>query len=88
MNNVQNEMKRAVDAGYWTLYRYNPNAERPMTVDSKAPSMDYETFLDGENRYAALKLTFPEYAEALFKAAGEDAKARYRQYKAQEELKL
>ena len=88
MSSVQEEMKRAVDAGYWTLYRYNPNAERPMTVDSKAPSMDYETFLDGENRYAALKLTFPEYAETLFKAAKEDAEVRYRQYKAQEELKL
>ena len=88
MSSVQEEMKRAVDAGYWTLYRYNPNAERPMTVDSKAPSMDYETFLDGENRYAALKLTFPEYAETLFKAAAEDAETRYRQYKAQEELKL
>ena len=85
---MQEEMKRAVDAGYWTLYRYNPNAERPMTVDSKAPSMDYEAFLDGENRYAALKLTFPEYAETLFKAAKEDAEIRYRQYKAQEELKL
>ena len=88
MSSVQEEMKRAVDAGYWTLYRYNPNAERPMTVDSKAPSMDYETFLDGENRYAALKLTFPEYAETLFKAAKEDAENRYRQYKAQEEMKL
>lgn len=88
MSSVQEEMKRAVDAGYWTLYRYNPNAEQPMTVDSKAPSMDYETFLDGENRYAALKLTFPEYAETLFKAAKEDAENRYRQYKAQEELKL
>ena len=88
MSSVQEEMKRAVDAGYWTLYRYNPNAERPMTVDSKAPSMDYETFLDGETRYAALKLTFPEYAETLFKAAKEDAEVRYRQYKAQEELKL
>ena len=88
MNNVQDEMKRAVDAGYWTLYRYNPNAERPMTVDSKEPSMSYEEFLDGETRYAALKRTFPEYAETLFKAASEDAANRYRQYKAQEELKL
>ncbi len=88
MSGAQEEMKRAVDAGYWTLYRYNPEAEQPMTVDSKAPTLDYEAFLDGETRYAALKLTFPEYAETLFKTASEDAADRYRQYKAQEELKL
>ena len=85
MANVQNEMKRAVDAGYWTLYRYNPNAEKPMKVDSKAPTMDYEEFLDGETRYAALKRTFPEYAETLFKQAKEDAEVKYQKYKAQEE---
>jgi len=86
MNNVQDEMKRAVEAGYWTLYRYDPNKEHPMTVDSKAPSMDYEEFLDGETRYAALKRTFPEYAELLFRQAKEDAEARYLHYKAQESL--
>lgn len=86
MSNVQAEMKRAVDAGYWTLYRYNPNEEKPMKVDSKAPSMDYEEFLDGETRYAALKRTFPENAETLFKAAKEDAKVKYQQYKTLEEL--
>jgi len=87
MDNVQEEMKRAVNAGYWTLYRYNPNADRPMTVDSKEPSMDYEEFLDGETRYAALKRTFPEHAQTLFKAAKEDALERYRHYKMQEELR-
>ena len=81
MANVQHEMKRAVDAGYWTLYRYNPNAEKPMKVDSKAPSMDFEEFLDGETRYAALKRTFPENAETLFKAAKEDAVVKYQKYK-------
>lgn len=81
MQNAQAEMKRAVDAGYWILYRYNPNAERPMVVDSKEPNMDYEEFLDGETRYASLKRTFPEYAEALFKAAKEDAIARYQKHK-------
>ena len=86
MANVQHEMKRAVDAGYWTLYRYNPNAEKPMKVDSKAPTMDYEEFLDGETRYAALKRTFPEYAETLFKAAKEDAGVKYQKYKTLEEL--
>lgn len=86
MNKVQEEMKRAVEAGYWTLYRYNPNAEQPMTVDSKKPTLDYEEFLDGETRYAALKRTFPEYAETLFKAAKEDSGARYEKYKAMEQL--
>ncbi len=86
MANVQQEMKRAVDAGYWTLYRYNPNEEKPMKVDSKAPTLDYEEFLDGETRYAALKRTFPEHAETLFKVAKEDAGAKYKKYKHLEEL--
>ncbi|MBR4039902.1 MAG: pyruvate:ferredoxin (flavodoxin) oxidoreductase [Clostridia bacterium] len=84
MRNVQSEMKRAVDAGYWMLYRYNPNSEQKMTVDSKCPTMDYEEFLDGEVRYASLKRTFPEYAQTLFKLAKEDAAARYEKYKAME----
>ena len=86
MANVQQEMKRAVDAGYWILYRYNPNAEKPLTVDSKEPSLDYEEFLEGETRYAALKRTFPEHAEALFKAAKEDSGVRYQKYKNMEEM--
>ncbi len=86
MANVQHEMKRAVDAGYWTLYRYNPEDPKPMKVDSKAPSMDYEEFLDGETRYAALKRTFPEHAETLFKAAKEDAAIKYQKYKSLEEI--
>ncbi len=86
MANVQQEMKRAVDAGYWILYRYNPNAEKPLTVDSKEPSLDYEEFLEGETRYAALKRTFPEHAETLFKAAKEDSGVRYQKYKTMEEM--
>ncbi len=86
MANVQQEMKRAVDAGYWILYRYNPNAEKPLTVDSKEPSLDYEEFLEGETRYASLKRTFPEHAESLFKAAKEDSGVRYQKYKNMEEM--
>lgn len=86
MQNVQHEMKRAVDAGYWTLYRYNPNAEKPMKVDSKEPTMDYEEFLDGETRYASLKRTFPENAETLFKTAKEEASVKYKKYKSLEEF--
>ncbi|MCR5825092.1 MAG: pyruvate:ferredoxin (flavodoxin) oxidoreductase [Oscillospiraceae bacterium] len=86
MANVQAEMKRAVDAGYWLLYRYDPEKEQPMTVDSKAPTMAYEDFLDGETRYAALKRTFPENAKELFSAATREAGERYRSYKQQESL--
>ncbi len=81
MANVQEEMKRAVDAGYWLLYRYNPNEEKPMKLDSKEPTLDYEEFLEGETRYAALKRTFPEHAESLFKAAKEDSGVKYQKYK-------
>ena len=77
MAKVQEEMKRAVDAGYWFLYRYNPAAEPRFTLDSKAPTMDYEAFLDGEVRYASLRRTFPENAEALFAEGAKLAKERY-----------
>lgn len=86
MANVQHEMKRAVDAGYWTLYRYDPENSKPMKIDSKTPTLDYEEFLDGETRYAALKRTFPEHAKTLFKTAKEDASIKYQKYKALEEL--
>ncbi len=87
MQNVQEEMKRAVDSGYWPLYRYNPDiTEGPkMCVDCKEPCLAYDDFLSGENRYAALKITFPENAEKLFKEAADDAKERYKAYKKQEE---
>lgn len=87
MQNVQEEVRRAVDSGYWPLYRYNPDKEeQKMCVDCKAPCIPYEDFLDGENRYAALKITFPENAEKLFKEASEDAIDRYETFKKQEEL--
>lgn len=86
MNRVQEEMKRAVDSGYWMLYRYDPREEHPLHMDSKAPSMTYEEFLDGETRYFALKRTFPENAKELFKVGSEDAEKRYAHYKHLEEL--
>lgn len=86
MANVQEEMKRAVESGYWPLYRYNPgDEESPMTVDSKPPTLPYEEFLDGQNRFAALKITFPENAEKLFKIAEEEAMEKYRDLKGLEE---
>ena len=76
MREAQNEMKRAVAAGYWLLYRYNPaNTDRPLTVDSAEPSLDFDEFLDGETRYAALWRTYPENARELF-AIAKDALAR------------
>ena len=77
MDKVQDEMKRAVDAGYWFLYRYNPESEPKFHLDSKEPVLDYETFLEGEVRYAALKRTFPDNAEELFKAGAKLARERY-----------
>ena len=75
MHKVQEEMKRAVDSGYWLLYRYDPRLEKPFRLDCKAPAMDYEDFLDGETRYSALRRTFPENAESLFTIGAEDARA-------------
>ncbi len=81
MMNAQQEMKRAVDSGYWTLYRYNPEKEEDkFTLDSKAPTMSYRDFLDGEVRYTSLGLTFPENAKELFSAAEKQAEERYASY--------
>jgi len=82
MDQVQAEMKRAVDAGYWPLYRYNPaNKDHPFTLDSKEPSISYQEFLDGEVRYASLFRSFPDNAAELFAQAAQDAKDRYESYK-------
>lgn len=82
MSEVQHEMKRAVDAGYWLLYRYHPAAkEAPFCLDSPPPALPYEEFLDGETRYAALRRTFPENAEKLFAAAGRDAARQYARWR-------
>ena len=86
MQNVQAEMKRAVDSGYWLLYRYDPRREHPMQLDSKAPTLDYTDFLEGETRYASLRLSFPENAETLFAAGSEDAAQRYEKYRKMVEL--
>ena len=81
MHDVQGEMKRAVESGYWALYHYDPRKENPMTLDSKEPSMDYMDFVAGENRYASLSKSFPEEAERLFEQSKEDALRRYDRYR-------
>ena len=81
MNNCQDEMKRAVDAGYWQMFRYNPAAKaegkNPFTLDSKEPTADYIEFIKSETRYSRLAQANPERAAALFAKAAENAKAKY-----------
>ena len=77
MANCQLEMKKAVDCGYWNLFRYNPAAEKPFSLDSKEPKGGYQDFLKNEARYARLAAAFPERATELFEKNEENAKARY-----------
>ena len=82
----QLEEKKAVESGYWQLYRYNPQLEEegknPFILDSKEPDWSkFQTFLDGEVRYASLRKTFPEQADELFKLTEKHAKRRYNSYK-------
>ena len=81
MMNCQLEMKKAVECGYWNLFRFNPAAKaegkNPFTMDSKAPATSYRDFIMNEARYASLTRAFPERAEALFSKAEETAQARY-----------
>ena len=81
MSGVQAEMKRAVDAGYWHLYRYDPRADKPFTLDSGEATMSYREFLDGEVRYSALVRTFPDEAKTLFEQGEDAAKRKYENYK-------
>lgn len=81
MNSVQEEMRRAVEAGFWTLYRYNPlKKDHPLTIDSKEPAGDYKAFLRGETRFAALEARFPEVAQRLFDQAERDVKEKYTEF--------
>ncbi|HEX3015261.1 MAG TPA: thiamine pyrophosphate-dependent enzyme, partial [Desulfobacteria bacterium] len=79
------EGKRAVEAGYWHLYRYNPDlaeqGKNPFALDSKEPTAPFKDFILGEVRYASLKQTFPEVADELFEGAEKHAKIRYQSYK-------
>ena len=90
MTNCQSEMKKAVDAGYWQLFRYNPTlkaeGKNPLTVDCKEPTTDYIEFIKSENRYSRLAQAFPERAEELFAKAEKTARARFEHLKKLEEL--
>jgi pyruvate-ferredoxin/flavodoxin oxidoreductase len=90
MGKTQEEEKKAVQSGYWHLYRYNPMLEaqgkNPFVLDSKEPNWDeFDNFLKGEVRYTSLMKAFPGEAETLFKAAKENAEWRYKFYKRQSE---
>ena len=82
----QEEMKKAVECGYWHLYRYDPRriaeGKNPFQLDSPEPDTDkLMDFLMGENRFASLKNNFPEKADALYAKEIADVKARYAKYK-------
>lgn len=84
MNESQNEIKKAVECGYWHLYRYNPalleQQKNPFVLDSKAPSRDYIEFLEGESRYSALKKIDPKLADELHLLSRQSAEQRYNKY--------
>ena len=77
----QAEQKKAVMAGYWNLFRFNPSlaeqGKNPFSLDSKAPTADYVEFIEGETRYSALKRSFPGKAEELFSIAAENSIEKY-----------
>ena len=85
MSGAQNEIKRAVEAGYWHMFRFNPTlkeeGKNPFTLDSKEPTASFRDFLLSEVRYSALQRTFPEVAEELFEQSEKNAKERLENYK-------
>ena len=85
MGKAQAEAKKAVEAGYWPLYRYNPDlasqGKNPFILDSKPASASYSEFIMGEGRYAALKQQFPDLAADLFARAEQEAQDKYDYYK-------
>ena len=85
MSNTINEEKKAVETGYWHLWRYNPElkaeGKNPFTLDSKEPTGSVREFMEGENRYLMLKQAYPDIAEQLFSKAEQDQIERYENYK-------
>ena len=90
MNHCQDEMKKAVKAGYWNLFSFDPakkaEGKNPFTLTSKEGDGSYQDFLNNEARYTRLIKPFPERAEKLFKESEEAAKARYEKLKRMVEL--
>jgi pyruvate-ferredoxin/flavodoxin oxidoreductase len=89
MGKTQQEEKRAVESGYWPLYRYDPRlaeqGQNPFQLDYKQPDGTIHDFIMGEVRYAALYKTFPKEAKRLHKKLEDDVLIRYDMYKAMSE---
>ncbi|MDF2533396.1 MAG: pyruvate-flavodoxin oxidoreductase, partial [Clostridia bacterium] len=85
MGSSMKEERKAVDAGYWHLYKYNPmlkeQGKNPFTLDSKEPIASYRDFIEGEIRFSSLMTVFPERANELFATSEKNAKERYMNYK-------
>jgi len=85
MDHTQQEEKKAVDTGYWMLYRYNPDLKKegknPFILDSKEPTVAVEDFLKGEGRYTSLERTFPDKVAGFRSEFDGYVKKRYQQYK-------
>ena len=85
MGKSMESMAKAVEAGYWHLYRYHPDlakeGQQPFTLDSKDPAGDFREYLMGQVRYSALARQFPDHAEQLFEKAGKDAARRLEEYR-------
>jgi pyruvate-ferredoxin/flavodoxin oxidoreductase len=85
MGKTQEQQKKAVESGYWHLYRYNPElkeqGKNPFILDSKEPKASFKDFLLSEIRYASLQKTFPEVAEELYAKTEKEAKERYENYR-------
>ena len=85
MGKSQENIKDAVDAGYWHLYRYNPElkakGKNPFTLDSKEPTASFRDFIMGQVRYSSLSKEFPEIADKLYAMTEQDAKDKYHTYK-------
>ncbi len=86
MSKTQTEQKRAVEAGYFPLYRYNPANEQPFSWDAKDPKESFQDFIKSEGRYKSLAKTNPEEVEALYAQAEKDAAKRMAVFKAVGEL--
>lgn len=85
MGKSQNNIKEAVESGYWHLYRYNPELKKqgrnPFILDSKEPSRDFRDFIMGQNRYVSLSKEFPDVADKLFDMTEKDAREKYEKYR-------
>ena len=85
MGKSQAEEKRAVEAGYWPLYRFNPalsaEGKNPFILDSKEPKASYQDFIRSEVRYSSLLRQFPEAAETLFAQSEQESAKRLETYR-------